>query len=116
MSYQYLIDNVGINFEDARRVLSLLFETARSEMLKLRAGIRAGDSKMVEQAAHHLSGGTSTCGLFEIHEKLRLLESQASVEPMDSLRDIVEEIGILLQKAEATCDEELSRRAGKATP
>ena len=116
MSYQYLIDNVGIGFEDARRVFSLLFETARSEMLKLRAGIRAGDSRMVERAAHQLSGATSTCGLFEIHEKLRLLESQATVEPLDSLRESVEEIGTLLQQAEATCDEELARRAGETTP
>ncbi len=116
MSYQYLIDNVGINLEEARRILSLLFETARREMLKLRAGIRAGDPQMVKQAAHQLSGATSTCGLFEIHEKLRLLESQATVEPLDSLRDSVEEIGTLLQQAEATCDEDLSRRAGEATP
>lgn len=116
MPYQYLIDSVGGNIEDARGVLSLLFETARSEMLQLRAGIRADDPQLVEQAAHQLSGATGTCGLTEIYEKLRLLESQATVEPLDSLRDSVEEIGTLLQQAEATCDEDLARHAGEATP
>ena len=97
---QLVLDIVGNDPVEARRLLALFFDSAREQVSKLRAGLLAEDMEQANTAAHQLAGAAGTCGIMLLSERLRALEQLTQTDPPTDFQPLVAEIEDLLRQAE----------------
>jgi HPt (histidine-containing phosphotransfer) domain-containing protein len=95
-----ILEIVGGEPAEARRILAMLFDMVREQMVILQQGAADGDREMISSTAHQLSGATATCGLVTIGEGFHLLETHAPLAPIEDLRERIAVIAGQLREAE----------------
>lgn len=96
-----ILEIVGGQPGEARRILVMLFDMVREQMVILQQGAADGDRQAIADTAHQLSGATATCGLATIGEGFHLLETHAPLAPIEDLQQRIAVIVDQLSEAEA---------------
>ncbi len=97
---QLVLDIVGNDPVEARRLMALFFDSAREQVSRFRTGLLAQDMERANTAAHQLAGAAGTCGLSVLSERLRALEQLTQTESGTDFQPLVEEVEALLRQAE----------------
>jgi HPt (histidine-containing phosphotransfer) domain-containing protein len=79
-----LVSNLECTIEDAERLASLFFKSAKESLAKMKEGIDSGETEMIFKAAHSLKGSSGSLWLKEIQDFAFEIESAARYDhPFD---------------------------------
>ena len=86
-AFHELLTNLGGDWDEARTVIAIFFDSAGEQLDTLQAAVDEGNREQLANAAHQLAGATGTCGLTALCDQLRGLENDASTAELTDLRD-----------------------------
>ena len=89
MDIKKLAENIELDLEDFNEIFELYMEITSSEFQELKAALRDGDAKRVQEKAHSIKGSSGNLGLDKLYELAKQIDDRARVNSLNGLEDLV---------------------------
>ncbi|MCU0574664.1 MAG: Hpt domain-containing protein [Syntrophobacteraceae bacterium] len=92
MNFSEMAENVGLSVDEFVEIAHGFIEATHSDLLQLRAAIRASLPEQISATAHSIKGAALTFGFEQMHEAALTVERQARENTLDSMPEAVDRI------------------------
>ena len=98
MNFDKLAEDLCLDKEEYTDLIELFIDTSLSDLDKLMAAIKDGDSGSAERAAHSIKGAAASLGLTEISNEAGKIENAAKSGALWIQMDSINEFATMLGK------------------
>lgn len=92
MAFEALAAHLGIDLEEFMELVELYVKTCRSDLEKIRQGIRRGIPADAAAGAHSIKGASGNLGFKDMEDRARKMETQAKAGSLENFEVYIQDL------------------------
>ena len=101
MNFQELAENLGLEVDEYRELITLFIDTGSADFKKIQEGLAGGNADQIMRSAHTIKGAAGNLGLMDVSATAKTIEDNASDNRLDDLGQTVQILKSQIEAIEA---------------